>query len=383
MRHKFAIIGLFFAMLLYWSTAKGQVSLWVGETYRWEVVNAVMGSVTDISWTTSGGYISLSGSGFYRDIKVTQYFSGEATVQVSWKYTLYYGDTQKTYRSSLRVSCNDNQVSIYPTTLRMAPGEVAYLSYDLKYDNQYSYAAQPYFSVGSTVVSVTNDGKVTAKSPGTAYVNVYSKSSSNSPYCTVIVEEVKPTGVSLSNSITLVEGSTHQLKATPIPSNATTSYVWESEDQSVAVVNSSGLVTAKKEGKTRIKVTTTKGNYSAYCNVTVKTPPPPPIGVNLKDEILIYKGFSTQIVPVLEPLNAATTYTWRVEDSSIISVSSSGKITAKEVGQTKVFVNTANNLEDSCIVKVEDAPEGIDSNNLKNCVSILESLATTTINSIK
>lgn len=380
MRRKFAFLII---MLFSWLTSKGQVTLWVGESYSWDISSSIMGSPTDMSWSVNGGYISLTGTGFYRNIQVTQYFSGTATVEVSWRYTLYYGDTQKSARRTLQITCNDNPVSIYPTTLRMAPGDVEYLTYDLKFDNSYSYAAQPYFSCGSSIVSVSRDGRVIAKSPGTAYVNVYSKSSSNSPYCTIIVEEVSPTGVSLPSNITLIEGETYQLKATPTPSNATTSFNWEVEDSSIASVSSSGLVTAIKKGETRVKVTTTKGSYSAFCKVKVKTPPPPPSGVSLKSEINIYKGFSTQLVPILEPADAATTYKWRSGNASIVSVSSSGKITANEIGQAEIFVTTANGLEASCVVNVENAPEYIDNNRLKECVSILESLAATSLKSIK
>lgn len=376
-------IMLFLGVLLLSNNAQGQITLWVGESYQWDVAGSMMGSVTDVNWSTSGGYISLSGSGYYRNITVTQYFSGEATVEVSWKYTLYYGDTQKSQRRTIRVSCNNNPISIYPTTLRMAPGDVQYLSYDLAYDNQYSYAAQPYFSAGSSIVTVSRDGRVQANKPGTAYVNVYSKSSSNSPYCTVIVEEVTPTGVSLSKNITLIEGDKHQLTAKVTPSNASTSYIWESENKSIAEVSSSGLVTAIKKGETRIKVTTTKGGYTAYCKVVVKTPPPSPVSVSLKKAISIYKGFSTQLSPTLQPSNAATTYTWRSNNSSVVSVTSTGQLTANNIGQAEIFVTTANNLEASCIINVEEMPEYIDYNKLKERVSVLESLAVTTLNYVE
>lgn len=372
------LVGLFMIC----GNMQGQIKLWVGQTYTWDVASSMMGSITDLNWN-SNGLVSLTGSGFYRNITVNQYFEGEATVEVTWKYTLYYGDTQKTGRNTLRISCYDNPISIYPTSLRMAPGQVEYLTYDLSYDNQYASAAQPYFSTSSNCISVTRDGKVTALSAGTAYVNVYSKSSANSPYCTVIVEEITPTRVSLPNDITLIEGEKHQLKPTLTPSNATTSYIWESEDESIAEVNSSGMVVAKKKGETRIKVTTTKGGYSAYCKVVVKTPPPPPTNVKLKDEIVLYLGFSTQLTPTLEPSNAATTYNWKTSERSVVSVSTTGKITALSIGEAVISVTTENGLTASCTIKVVEFPDHIDQTLLQKCISNLESLITTTLNSIK
>lgn len=77
------------------SRIHAQKSMWVGETYMCDATSAVMGLTSDITWTDNGGYLSLSGSGFYRNVTVTQYFSGTATVKCSWKYRLYSGDTWK------------------------------------------------------------------------------------------------------------------------------------------------------------------------------------------------------------------------------------------------------------------------------------------------
>ena len=68
--------------LLFVSKTYSQSALWVGETYRCDATSAVMGLTSDISWTNNGGYVNLTGSGFYRDVKVTQYFSGSATIIV-------------------------------------------------------------------------------------------------------------------------------------------------------------------------------------------------------------------------------------------------------------------------------------------------------------
>ena len=76
-------IMLFLGVLLLSNNAQGQITLWVGESYQWDVAGSMMGSVTDVNWSTSGGYISLSGSGYYRNITVTQYFSGEATAEAT------------------------------------------------------------------------------------------------------------------------------------------------------------------------------------------------------------------------------------------------------------------------------------------------------------
>jgi len=81
------------------------------------------------------------------------------------------------------------------------------------------------------------------------------------------------TGIELSsNELTLEEPATSQLTYTVTPSNATNPNVtWSSSNESVATVNSTGLVvTTGADGTTMITCTATDGSgVSATCTVTV------------------------------------------------------------------------------------------------------------------
>lgn len=269
--HHFTLIIM---MLLFLSTNILQAqSLWVGETYKCDATSAVMGLTSDVSWTTSGGYIQLSGSGFYRNAKVTQYFSGSATVKCSWKYRLYSGDSWKTMSRSWNISCKDNPASINPTSMTLASGETGYVGYSFSYSNSYTSNAEPYFSSSNpNVATVSTSGEVTAKNPGTAYITLYSKISKNSPYCTVRVTEketsVKPTAVSLPSTKEINIGETVKLTPTLTPSNAIATFTWSSSKTSVATVTSTGTVKGVSKGTVTITVTTDNGK-SASCRITV------------------------------------------------------------------------------------------------------------------
>ncbi len=163
--------------------------VWVGETTRCDATSSVIGSTSDISWSTNGGYFSLSGSGFYRDVKVTQYFSGSATVTCSWKYRLTSSSQWTSTSKTWTFTCKDNPASVSPSTLSLKVDDSYQLSYSHTYTNSYTSAANAYFSTNSTCVTVTSNGYVTAVSPGTAYVTLYSKISANSPSCLVTVTE--------------------------------------------------------------------------------------------------------------------------------------------------------------------------------------------------
>ncbi len=230
------------------------ISLWVGQSYTWDFSGAVMGSTYNMNVSSNGGYLSITGSGFYRTITPTQYFSGTATVTAEWDYTLYYGDTKKHQKMTVTISCYDNPVSIYPTSVTLSPGETYQLSYSHAYDNQYVGAANVYFSGGNSSFSVTSNGLITAKSPGSGYVNVYSKVSNaaNAPSCRVTVKDVEPTGAVISDVSVLADQST-DLDVTVSPSNASVkSKQWYVKTGSDIVSISGQRLTGLKPGTATI-----------------------------------------------------------------------------------------------------------------------------------
>ena len=243
----------------------------MGETYSCDATSAVLGLTSDVSWTTSGGYLSLSGTGFYRNVTVTQYFSGTATVQCSWKYRLYSGDTWKTQSRSWTIRCIDNPASIYPTELTLSQGETANLGYSHAYSNNYVSAAQAYFSSSNpSIATVSRSGLVTAVASGTTYINLYSKISSTSPYCKVTVKDVQPQNVSIPSNINVTVGETKQLTANVSPADASVfSIKWESDDSSIATVSSSGLLKGVKHGTTKVRCLINSSLYSNSATVTV------------------------------------------------------------------------------------------------------------------
>jgi uncharacterized repeat protein (TIGR02543 family) len=85
------------------------------------------------------------------------------------------------------------------------------------------------------------------------------------------VDPVAVTGVSVSPvSVTVGVGQTSPLTATVTPSNATDkSVTWGSNNNSVATVSATGLVTGISEGSATITVTTNDGGYTANSAVTV------------------------------------------------------------------------------------------------------------------
>ena len=100
----------------------------------------------------------------------------------------------------------------------------------------------------------------------------------NSPQLNSIslsTKTVKPSKITLNcKTTTLNTGLTTTLIPTISPSNATNkSVTWKSSNTKIATINSSGLITGIKAGKSTITVTTVDGKKTAKCTVTVKTAP--------------------------------------------------------------------------------------------------------------
>ena len=128
-------------------------------------------------------------------------------------------------------------------------------------------------------VATVSGGTVKAVGAGNATITATSGSKSVSASVKVVVDTqpvivtvVHPTGVSLNKtSASLYVGKSLTLNATVKPSNATNKdVIWSSSNTSIASVNASGKVTAKKAGKTTITVATKDGGHKASATITVK-----------------------------------------------------------------------------------------------------------------
>jgi len=129
-------------------------------------------------------------------------------------------------------------------------------------------------SSNETVATVTNNGKVTAKAPGTATITATTEDGEKTASCVVTVAApiVQVTGVTLNRStLTMNESTSSILIATILPENATNKTVtWTSSNRYVVSVNNQGVVKGESSGTATITVTTQDGNKTATCVITVQ-----------------------------------------------------------------------------------------------------------------
>ena len=162
------------------------------------------------------------------------------------------------------------------------------------------------------------------------------------------------TAVTLNKiSTTLAVGDTETLIATISPQNATDkSVTWSSNNESVAIVNENGTITAVGVGNATITVTTNDGGLTATCVVTVNSVHITSITLNKTSLTLGISQTETLIATVLPENATDKTVTWTSSDTSVATVSN-GTITAVGFGATTITVTTNDGrLTATCEVNV-------------------------------
>ena len=159
-------------------------------------------------------------------------------------------------------------VTLDKNTLALFTGESATLTATVAPENATDKTVT--WTSDNEKVATVADGKVTAIASGTANITVTTTDGSFAATCAVTVTQ-PVTGVTLDKkTLSLFTGDSATLTATVAPENATDKTVtWVSSNPAIVTVDGSGHVKAVAAGTANITVTTTDGNKTAACAVTV------------------------------------------------------------------------------------------------------------------
>lgn len=260
----------------------------------------------------------------------------------------------------LACSCQEKEPAVVPVTqVRVTPSELDMFigeSKALEATVSPSDATSPSVSWASSkpsVVSVSNDGRVSALSEGTATITATAGGKKGT--CTVNVSRpfVEVKSITLNKStLSLVEEQSETLIATVKPDDATEpSVTWTSSNKSVADIGRDGTVLAVRAGYATI--TASAGAKSASCGVEVV-----PKHVDLQTitlsatELTLNKGEKRTLTATVKPDNATDkTVRWTSSDNAVATIQQDGTITAMEEG-TAVIIAVSNNKTATCKVTV-------------------------------
>lgn len=187
-------------------------------------------------------------------------------------------------------------------------------------------------------------------------------------------------------NIKMVENASYQLVAKITPDNATDkTIIWQSSDESIVEVTSSGMITARKEGKAIVTVLGTNSK-EAYCEVAVVKQI-----INIQEEdakIDLSESNKIQLNTDIENIDENARITWSSSNEDVAVVDANGQVTGKSNGVAIITVETEYGQKDECTVTVQTSPASINLNtnnyiiqfNIDKTVQLVADLGTANVN---
>lgn len=161
-------------------------------------------------------------------------------------------------------------------------------------------------------------------------------------------------------NISIKKGSKQKLVLVIKPSSLSTSKLtWTSSDESIATVDSNGVITGIKNGKVIITVTSSNG-ISSTCVVNIVDEAIKANKIVLSpDSLSLSAGTMEQLVAKIEPENATEReLIWSSSDPSIATVDSSGRITGIKAGTVTITAKTLDGKTKASITIIVITGEG-------------------------
>lgn len=251
----------------------------------------------NISWSSSDESVAKVADGVVTALNV-----GTATITVTTE------DGNKTATCNVTVTAPAAPIEVTGISIKTATEiaiggtetlAVTYTPADANTGKEVTWS-----SSDASIATVDANGKVTGLKAGTATITATSKTKSSiTASCAVTVKAVPVTGVAITPSTATIQiNGTTTLSYSVSPSDATDKTVsWSSDNTNVATVDANGKVTGVAEGTATITVTTTDGNKTATCLVTVQVGKPLPETGLTAHTPEIYedpKGYNTPLVTI-------------------------------------------------------------------------------------
>lgn len=197
-------------------------------------------------------------------------------------------------------------------------------------------------SLNEKVAIVDANGVVTGVSEGNADIVITTEEGGFEAKCTVRVDGIDARDIERVGDKTVTMGlnQTRQLQVKITPSDTTNKNVqWTSSNNSVATVDSNGVVTSKNSGSTIITATTHNGLKTEFF-IEVETPV---TNITLNsNEINLNQGGTFKLDATVNPSNASNkNIKWISANESIATVDQSGNVTADVAGTTYISAVSA------------------------------------------
>ena len=223
--------------------------------------------------------------------------------------------------------------------------------------------------VSGDAISLSNTGVIQAKKVGVALVRAEAADGSGiTAECKVVVKPRLVKAISLNaTQKELIIGDSFTLTATLSPENATNrNVIWKLVSGDAITLSSDGVIQAKKVGEALVRAEAADGSgITAECKVVVKPRLVQAISLNATQKELIV-GDAFSLTATLSPENATNrNVIWKLVSGDAISLSNTGVIQAKKVGEALVRAEAVDGSGVSAECKVVVKPRLVQAISLK------------------
>ncbi len=325
------------------SISKSSLTLYTGQT---ETLSAQVkpddATDTRLTWSSSDKTVATVANGLVTALK-----AGSTQIRV----TSFEGGFQDV--CNLTVKQHATGLDLSASTLTIYLGQTVTMTATVL-PSDASDKSVTWTSSNSDIVSVTQNGSVTANAMGEAEITATSNDGGFSKSCKVTVIEplVPATSLTLTpKTLSLNIGESGSLELQILPNDCNEILEWKSSDPSVATVND-GDIKALAAGTTTITVR--GSNTSASATVTV-IDPYAVTGVTLdRTTLSLEMGETATLVATVLPEDARDkTVTWSSGNTAVATVDQQGKITTVSPGTAQITVTTKDgSFSASCALTV-------------------------------
>ena len=223
--------------------------------------------------------------------------------------------------------------------------------------------------VSGDAISLSNTGVIQAKKVGEALVRAEAADGSGiTAECKIVVKPRLVQAISLNaTQKELIIGDSFTLTATLSPENATNrNVIWKLVSGDAISLSNTGVIQAKKVGEALVRAESADGSgITAECKVVVKPRLVQAISLNATQKHLVV-GDSFTLTATLSPENATNrNVIWKLVSGNAISLSNTGVIQAKKVGEALVRAEAADDSGITAECKVVVKPRLMQAISLK------------------
>lgn len=287
-------------------------------------------TIKDIVYTSSDeSVVTVDKYGF-----ITPVGEGTATVTVASK-----DDPTKSDTITVTVKIPAEEITVDKTEITLNKGETDKITATVTPDNATDKEII-YKSDDETIVTVDENGNVTAVGEGTTTITVISKDNPDLKEEIKVSVKVPVTEVTAAEDFTINVGEEKSLEAKTNDDATNKELIYESSDSSVVKVNNDGTVVGVGEGTATITITSKDDpSKTETVEITVKIPV---IGIEPEDrEFFLNPGDKDKIEITVNPENATNKEViFESSDETIVKVDENGNIEAVGEGEATITVSS-------------------------------------------